>query len=116
MMCSSKMHWSKLKTFAASFVALVLIHSVAVHVDIQAQVAGGTITGTVVDSSGRVIANASVSITNVETGINRTVTTNEDGLYIAPNLLPASSELTFTAPGFRTDVSTRIEPTGCTTV
>ena len=124
MMCSSKMCSSlcsskcssKLKTFAASFLALLLIHSVVVHVDVQAQVAGGTITGTVVDSSGRVIPNAGVSITNVATGINRTVTTNEDGLYIAPNLLPASYELTFTAPGFRTDVRTGIELTVGATV
>src|SRR6202166_2066130 len=116
MMCSSKMCFSKLKTFAASFLALLLIHGVAMHVDVQAQVAGGTITGTVVDSSGRVIANASVSITNVATGINRTVTTNEDGLYIAPNLLPASYELTFTAPGFKTDVRSGIELTVGATV
>src|SRR6266853_2598783 len=116
MMCSSKMCSSKLKTFAASFLALLLVHSVAMHVDVQAQVAGGTITGTVVDSSGRLIANASVSITNLATGINRTVTTNEDGLYIAPNLLPASYELTFTAPGFKTDVRTGIELTVGATV
>jgi outer membrane receptor protein involved in Fe transport len=116
MMCSSKLRSSKLKTLAASFLALLLIHGVAVHVDVQAQVAGGTITGTVVDSSGRVIPNAGVSITNLATGINRTVTTNEDGLYIAPNLLPASYELTFTAPGFRTDVRTGIELTVGATV
>src|SRR6266481_9684435 len=116
MMCSSKECSSKLKTFAASFLALLLIHSVAMHIDVQAQVAGGTITGTVVDSSGRLISNASVSITNVATGINRTVTTNEDGLYIAPNLLPASYELTFTAPGFKTDVRTGIELTVGATV
>src|SRR6266478_5131248 len=116
MMCSSKECSSKLKTFAASFLALVLIHSVAMHVDVQAQVAGGTITGTVVDSSGRVMPNVGVSITNLATGINRTVTTNEDGLYIAPNLLPASYELTFTAPGFRTDVRSGIELTVGATV
>src|SRR6202162_1506667 len=116
MMCSSKMRLSKLKTFAAGFFALLLIHGVAMHVDVQAQVAGGTITGTVVDSSGRLIPNASVSITNVATGINRTVTTNEDGLYIAPNLLPASYELTFAAPGFRTDVRSGIELTVGATV
>src|ERR1700731_4089346 len=108
MMCSSKMCSSKLKTFAASFLALLLIHSVALHVDVQAQVAGGTITGTVVDSSGRVLPNASVSITNVATGINRTVPPNEDGLYIAPNLLPASYHLTFAAPGFKTEVRSGI--------
>src|SRR6266478_4442865 len=116
MMCSSKMCSSKLKTFAASFLALMLIHSVAMHIDVQAQVAGGTITGTVVDSSGRVMPNVGVSITNLATGINRTVTTNEDGLYIAPNLLPASYELTFTAPGFKTDVRTGIELTVGATV
>src|SRR6266446_3096952 len=116
MMCSSKMCSSKLKTLAASFLALLLIHSVAMHVDVQAQVAGGTITGTVVDSSGRVMPNVGVSITNLATGINRTVTTNEDGLYIAPNLLPASYELTFTAPGFKTDVRTGIELTVGATV
>src|SRR6266403_889037 len=116
MMCSSKMCSSKLKTFAASFLALLLLHSVAMHVDVQAQVAGGTITGTVVDSSGRVMPNVGVSITNLATGINRTVTTNEDGLYIAPNLLPASYELTFTAPGFRTDVRSGIELTVGATV
>src|SRR6266478_2375953 len=116
MMCSSKECSSKLKTFAASFLALVLIHSVAMHVDVQAQVAGGTITGTVVDSSGRLMPNVGVSITNLATGINRTVTTNEDGLYIAPNLLPASYELTFTATGFKTDVRTGIELTVGATV
>src|ERR1700676_2351000 len=116
MMCSSKTCSPKFKVLAASFVALMLIHSVVVHVDVQAQVAGGTITGTVVDSSGRVLPNASVSITNLATGINRSVTTNEDGLYIAPNLLPATYELTFTAPGFRTDVRSGIELTVGATV
>src|ERR1700687_665395 len=116
MMCSSNIRLSKWKTLATSFVALMLIHSVALHVDIQAQVAGGTITGTVVDSSGRLLPNASVSITNVATGINRTVTTNDDGYYIAPNLLPASYELTFSGPGFKTEVRSGIELTVGATV
>src|SRR5260370_11884562 len=116
MMCSSKMWSSKLKTFTASFLTLLLIHSVAMHIDVQAQVAGGTITGTVVDSSGRVIPNAGVSITNVATGINRSVTTNEDGLYIAPNLFPASYELKFSAPGFKIEVRSGIELTVGATV
>src|ERR1700716_1901103 len=111
MMCSSNIRLSKWKTLAASFVALLLIHSVALHVVVQAQVAGGTITGTVVDSSGRGLPNASVSITNVATGIKRSLTTNDDGYYIAPNLLPASYELTFAAPGFKTEARRGIELT-----
>src|ERR1700716_153325 len=116
MMCSSNIRLSKWKTLAASFVALLLIHSVALHVVVQAQVAGGTITGTVVDSSGRGLPNASVSITNVATGIKRSLTTNDDGYYIAPNLLPASYELTFAAPGFKTEVRSGIELTVGATV
>jgi len=37
MICSSKMCSSKLKTLAASFLALLFIHSVAMHIDVQAQ-------------------------------------------------------------------------------
>src|SRR5258708_25654969 len=116
MMCSSKMCSSKLKTLAASFLALLFVHSIAMHIDVQAQVAGGTITGTVVDSSGRLMPNVGVSITNLATGINRTVTTNEDGLYIAPNLLPASYQLTFTAAGFKTEGKSGIDLTVGSTV
>ncbi len=107
---------SKLQTLVVCFLALVLIHMIAINVDVQAQVAGGTITGTLVDSSGRVIPNATVSITNAATGINRTVTTNEDGAFTAPNLLPASYELTFTAAGFKTDIRRGIELTVGATV
>src|SRR6266852_2675844 len=94
---------SALKTRSASLLALMLIFS-ATQVNLQAQVTGGTVSGTVVDSSGRVLANARITITNTDTGISRTVTTNTDGFYTAPNLLPGSYDLTFTAPGFKTEV------------
>src|SRR5260370_26504701 len=99
---------SKLKSFGATFVALMLIFNATVSVHLQAQVSGGTISGTVVDSSGRVIPNASISITNIATGISRTVTTNADGVYTAPNLLPGTYDLKFTAPGFKTDLRSGI--------
>src|SRR5882757_2408582 len=98
MICASTM-----KTLGASLLALMLIFS-ATQVNLQAQVTGGTISGTVIDSTGRVIPNCSIAITNTATGINRTVTTNSDGFYTAPNLQAGSYELSFTAPGFRTDV------------
>ena len=49
-------------------------------------------------------ANCSIAITNSATGISRNVTTNTDGFYTAPNLLAGDYDLTFTAPGFKTDV------------
>ena len=111
MMCSSR-----LKGFAACFLVGMFLCAVSFQVSVQAQVAGGTITGTLVDNTERVLPNASVSMTNVATGITRIVNTNEDGLYIAPNLLPATYELTFAAVGFKTEVRRGIDLTVGATV
>jgi Carboxypeptidase regulatory-like domain/TonB-dependent Receptor Plug Domain/TonB dependent receptor len=70
----------------------------------HAQVAGGTILGTVKDPSGRVIADVHIVMENVATGVSRDVVTNEEGFYSAPNLLPGTYELTFSAKGFKTEV------------
>ncbi|MBV8475961.1 MAG: TonB-dependent receptor [Acidobacteria bacterium] len=72
------------------------------------QVAGGTISGTVSDSTGRVIADADVVIKNTATGVTRETKTNSDGLYTAPNLVPGTYDITFKAQGFKTEVRTGI--------
>ena len=69
-----------------------------------AQVAGATLTGTVKDPSGAVVPNAQVSITDIDTSVSRSVSSNAAGLYTAPNLLPGNYELRVTAAGFRTQV------------
>ncbi len=58
-----------------------------------AQVAGGTISGSVIDSSGRAIAGAHVAVKNSETAIVRSVNANNDGMYTAPNLVPGTYEI-----------------------
>ena len=68
----------------------------------MAQVAGATLSGLITDSSGFRIPNVAVSIKNVATGEQRQVTTNGDGFYSAPNLLPGAYDVTVTAPGFST--------------
>jgi len=70
----------------------------------SAQVAGATLTGTVTDSSGATLPNAQVTITDVATGVTRTVSSNAAGLYTAPNLLPGSYEVKVVATGFKTQV------------
>src|ERR1700676_2035618 len=69
-----------------------------------AQVAGATLTGTVKDPSGAVVPNAQVSITDIDTSVSRSVSSNAAGLYTAPNLLPGNYELRVTSTGFRTQV------------
>src|ERR1035438_10341948 len=66
----------------------LLLLSILCSLPIQAQVVGGTISGTVSDKSGAVVANATVSLTNLATGVTTAVTTNAQGLYSVPNLLP----------------------------
>src|SRR6266481_2206855 len=90
---------------------LILLLSIVVVVNLHAQVAGGTISGTVTDSSGRVINNVQITITNVATGVTRDVTTNDEGFYSAPNLLPGTYEAKFSAKGFNTEARKGIELT-----
>src|SRR5262245_41667621 len=68
------------------FVALVSL-VLAAPAFAQSQAANGSIEGTVVDSSGGVLPGVTVTITNLDTGAERSVVTNEHGLYRAP-LLP----------------------------
>jgi len=53
----------------------------------QSQGANGAIEGTVTDTSGAVLPGVTVTVTNLDTGLDRSMVTNEKGLYRAP-LLP----------------------------
>src|ERR1700730_8871935 len=74
----------------------------------QAQVAGATLSGTVTDLSGATIATAKVSIKNLGTGEVRESTSNGDGFYSAPNLLPGSYEVSTSSMGFSKAVQSGI--------
>jgi hypothetical protein len=84
-------------------IALFLNLGILSCVPVDAQVAGGTLSGTITDPSDKTIPQAQVSITNVATGITTTVTTNSDGFFSAPNLLPGEYEITVSAKGFNTE-------------
>src|SRR5580692_978465 len=99
---------SNVRTLCRVLLVVVLF---GVVVNLHAQVAGGTISGTVTDSSGRVINKAEITITNVATGVTRVVTTNDEGFYSAPNLLPGTYELKFSASGFKVEARKNIELT-----
>jgi len=60
-----------------------------------------TITGTVTDSSGAIVANAKVTITEQATGQNYELTTNGSGEFTRPALKPSTYNVTVSAPGFK---------------
>ncbi|MGH9723280.1 MAG: carboxypeptidase regulatory-like domain-containing protein [Bryobacteraceae bacterium] len=79
---------------AAAFIACVPGGSLA-------QESRGTIGGQVTDTAGAVIAQAKVVITNIETSIATTLTTNESGSYVAPLLIPGHYRVTAEHTGFK---------------
>lgn len=64
----------------------------------------GTISGIVTDPNGAVIPGAAVTVQNVETNVTATATTNNEGSYSFPLLLPGRYKVTATAPNFKTSV------------
>jgi hypothetical protein len=66
----------------------------------------GALTGTVSDASGGVVVGATVTITNLGTGQERTATTGSDGVYKITLLNPGNYKASFSAAGFKsTEVS-----------
>ena len=58
------------------------------------------IRGTVSDPSGAAIPGATVTILNVDTGVSKELTTNQDGIYDAVSILPGNYRITFSSKGF----------------
>jgi outer membrane receptor protein involved in Fe transport len=89
----------------------MLITGILFSIPASAQVAGATLSGTIKDSSGAVLPEAQIVITNVATGVTTKIATNSDGFYTAANLLPGDYEVTVSAKGFNTEERTGISLT-----
>jgi Carboxypeptidase regulatory-like domain/TonB-dependent Receptor Plug Domain len=62
----------------------------------------GTISGLVLDPSGAVIAGAEITIVNDATRLQYSTKTNNEGIYVVPNLPPGSYRLQVSKIGFKT--------------
>ncbi|PYU83915.1 MAG: hypothetical protein DMG51_11370, partial [Acidobacteria bacterium] len=60
-----------------------------------------TVVGTVTDQSGSVMANVKITITNAETSLARTITTNDSGQYVAVDLRIGHYSVKAEASGFK---------------
>lgn len=76
---------------------------------VYAQKITGTISGVVTDPSGAVVPNATVTITNSETGLSRTATTNSSGEYTAPDLPPGVYRVAIKQANFKEYITDKVE-------
>src|ERR1043166_8478603 len=90
-----------LRTLPAMFLLLLLLASA---IAAQTQITTGTIQGTVVDANGAVVPGANVEIRNRDTNFSRSLTTDEDGRFVAPLLQPGNYSVTVSKQGFATTV------------
>ncbi|MBK6589820.1 MAG: carboxypeptidase regulatory-like domain-containing protein [Acidobacteria bacterium] len=75
-----------------------------------AQEVTGTIVGTVKDANGAVVSGATVVITDTaKKVVVRTIMTNSDGDYSAPNLSPSEYSVSVEAPNFKKSVQTGVK-------
>src|SRR5438128_9010140 len=84
----------------------IVVLWVATHFTRQAkaQATNGIISGTVIDASGAAVPGVTIQVNNVNTGVTRTVFTNEQGRYRVPALLVGAYEVQGALPGFQTVV------------
>lgn len=79
-----------------------------------AQGTTGQISGTITDQNGAVVSGATVKVTNLETNLSRSTSTNSDGVYSFQILPPARYSVEVSASGFKTykaEVSVNITQT-----
>jgi hypothetical protein len=68
-----------------------------------AQVDTGTIVGTILDKSGAVVPNATVTLTEVQTNIKTIVKSDAEGNYIATPLKVGNYSISVAIAGFKTE-------------
>jgi hypothetical protein len=86
--------------FLSGLLALSMAAFAATPARAQQQL--GAIQGTITDQTKGVLPGATVTVTNLDTGITRTATSNEAGVYRVPSLDPGRYKVTAELQGFRT--------------
>ena len=92
--------------------ALLMVLLLSAHAAFgQAQSNAADIQGTVKDSTGAVVANATVTARNPATNFSRAATTNDEGVYRIVNVPPGDYEITIEAANFKKAVLPKVTVT-----
>lgn len=97
------MRHTLLATATTAFMLVFLLASAG------AQELRGKISGRVVDPNGAAVPNASVKVINVARNSTASLTTNTDGLFEAPYLLPGSYQVLVEVSGFKKALQDKVE-------
>ena len=90
-------------------VVLVLCALLMFTLTASAQTSRGTVTGTVADPNGAVIAGAQVTLTSAQTKLSRVTTSNSEGIYRFEAVDPGTYSIKISSVGFGDVESTGIE-------
>jgi hypothetical protein len=88
--------------FTALLAASLFLLLLAVPVSLRAQVRSGSLSGTVADSTGAVVPNATVILKDQATNSTRQTVSNSYGFFNFSAVQPSTYTVTVTAPGFNT--------------
>jgi hypothetical protein len=94
----------QVKRFGSWPAALIMTVCLIFATGSSAQLPTAKILGTVKDSSGASVPSATVKVTNVDTNISRTLTTDAGGFYNALELPTGNYQVEVTAPGFKSEI------------
>ena len=85
-----------------SLFTCVAVYALLLSLPLRAQSPNGNINGQVVDASNSAITGADIVAANDVTGVQYSTKTNEEGLYVLPNLPPGPYRLQVSKVGFKT--------------
>src|ERR1700682_4736221 len=94
------------------FILVLLLCCGSTIETLDAQIAGGNVSGIVTDSSGASVPQAKVVLRNAATQRVRSLSSNLEGVYTAPNLVSGEYEVTASAAGFKTEFARLTVPIG----
>lgn len=100
-------NWKRCSTWMACCV-FVILFVVATSARLNAQTSG-SISGHVADTTGAVIPDASITLTNLGTGASRKTVTTGSGDYTFPDVPPATYKIEATHEGFKTATSENVQ-------
>jgi hypothetical protein len=100
-----------LRKFSLLLVSIALIFSVSLS--LYGQSTYGSVTGAVTDTSGAIVTDATVTLTNLGTAEKRTQSSGSDGIFTFVNLFPGQYRIDVEKQGFkhfvRSDVTVQVQ-------